>query len=174
MQLSTHTHTHLALPPPAPPPPTAFLALLGFAVSYIFPVAFHCVAYYGRARYQAQKAEAEADLAALAGSAMLATAGSFAPGDGSGKLPGAEFAGKDGSEWHSGQHTEPRLESSGAGGVVGVQVGAPAQAGLLPSPFDAVVQLAPDQPADDEGQLPGIPGGCQSVLRGALLLVCHC
>lgn len=37
------------------------------AVSYVFPVTFHWIAYFGRAQYQKQKVEAEAELVAELG-----------------------------------------------------------------------------------------------------------
>ena len=147
-------------PPPASPPPMpSLLAPAGLAVSYIFPVTFHWVAYYGRARYQAQKAEAEADLAALAGSTLLVAAGSLAAADTAGKMPAVETAGKDGSEQRGGQQSSVCLDSSVAGGAIAAPQAAPAPLPMLPSPFEAVVQLAPNLPAEDEPQLPGIPGG---------------
>lgn len=138
------------------------------AVSYIFPVAFHWVAYTGRARYQAQKAAAEADLAVLAGSGVLATAGSLAGKSEASKVLAVDAADVEGgSKQHGRQHT---AACAASGGGTSVPYTTPAAAVWLPSPFDATVQQAADQePAADEteneGQLPGIPGGWREATK---------
>ncbi len=114
---ATHPPARLLLPP---------------AVSFIFPVAFHFTSYFGRARFQREKAAAEAGLAA-----ELASSGDA----GVAKSPDVEPR-----ELEAGAPERSPGVSGGCGTGSGVQLG--------PSPFDVAAPTAAGAPALQLAPLP--------------------